>query len=125
MAPEMFNSEGHDRLADWWSLGILIFEMLSGCPPFSNEGIGHNVFEQILRGNIEWPDKIDPIAKDLIEKLLNKDCKKRLGAKGASEVKKHPWFNGLVICKTINEMLNVRSGLGSVIREKAQRSSGP
>lgn len=91
MSPEIVAGSGHDRTTDWWSLGILIYEMLVGCPPWS--GHDSHIFERILRGDIEWPDTIDPLAKDLIEKLLVKDRFTRLG--NAQAIKKHPWFSGV------------------------------
>lgn len=91
MSPEIVAGSGHDRTTDWWSLGILIYEMLVGCPPWS--GHDSHIFERILRGDIEWPDTMDPLAKDLIEKLLVKDRFTRLG--NAQMIKRHPWFCGV------------------------------
>jgi serine/threonine protein kinase len=94
MSPEIVAGSGHDRATDWWSLGILIYEMLVGCPPWSGHD-GH-IFERILRGEIEWSDTMDPLAKDLIEKLLMKDRFNRLGTVGGAQaIKRHPWFAGV------------------------------
>jgi serine/threonine protein kinase len=51
---------------DWWALGILIFEMLAGYPPFFDDN-PFGIYEKILGGKIEWPRQIDPLAKDLIK----------------------------------------------------------
>ena len=58
--------------------GILVYEMLSGYPPFFDDN-PFGIYEKILAGKIEWPRHIDPVAKDLIKKLLVQDRTKRLG----------------------------------------------
>ena len=78
---------------DWWALGILIFEMLAGHPPFfADNPLG--IYEAILRGKIEWPRTIDSLGRDLVKKLLNADRTKRIGnlRNGAEDVKTHKWF---------------------------------
>lgn len=62
----------------WLFLGILIYEMLVGYPPFYDEN-PFGIYEKILGGKIEWPRHMDPIAKDLVKKLLTNDRTKRLG----------------------------------------------
>ena len=64
---------------DWWTLGVLIYEFLSGCPPFYDEN-QYRVYEKILSAKIEWPRYFDSTAKDLIKKLLVTDPTKRLGS---------------------------------------------
>ena len=63
---------------DWWALGILIFEMLAGYPPFFDDN-PFGIYEKILSGKIDWPRQIEPLTKDLIKKLLVQDRTKRLG----------------------------------------------
>lgn len=58
--------------------GVLIYEMLVGYPPFYDEN-PFGIYEKILSGKIEWPRHMDPIAKDLVKKLLTNDRTKRLG----------------------------------------------
>jgi protein kinase X len=58
--------QGHNKAVDWWALGILIFEMLAGYPPFFDDN-PFGIYEKILSGKIEWPRQIDPLAKDLIK----------------------------------------------------------
>lgn len=58
--------------------GVLIYEMLAGYPPFYDDN-PFGIYEKILSGKIEWPKHLDPIAKDLIKKLLVQDRTKRLG----------------------------------------------
>ena len=90
LAPEIIECTGHDKAVDWWALGILIYEMLVGYPPFFDE----NPFltsQKILNEKIKWPRKMDASAKDLIEMLLERDKTKRLGSSssGAEDVKNH------------------------------------
>jgi len=96
LAPEIIQSKGHNKAVDWWALGILIYEMLVGYPPFYDDN-PFGIYEKILSGKIEWPRHIDPIAKDLLKKLLVQDRVKRLGnmKNGADDVKKHRWFKGV------------------------------
>ena len=73
-----FQSKGHNKAVDWWALGILIFEMLAGYPPFFDDN-PFGIYEKILSGKIDWPRQVEPLAKDLIKKLLVQDRTKRLG----------------------------------------------
>jgi len=97
LAPEIIQSKGHDKAVDWWALGILMYEMLAGYPPFYDEN-PFGIYEKVLSGKIDWPRHIDQIAKDLIKKLLVQDRGKRLGnmKNGTEDVMRHKWF------KTIN-----------------------
>ena len=74
----IFQSKGHNKAVDWWALGILIFEMLAGYPPFFDDN-PFGIYEKILSGKIDWPRQIEPLTKDLIKKLLVQDRTKRLG----------------------------------------------
>ena len=85
LAPEIIDCTGHDKAVDWWALGIIIYEMLVGYPPFFDE----NPFltsQKILNEKLKWPRRMDAAAKDLIEKLLERDKTKR---SGGEEVKNH------------------------------------
>ncbi|KAJ9073130.1 cytochrome c oxidase subunit 1 [Entomophthora muscae] len=93
LAPEIIQSKGHGKAADWWALGILIFEMLAGYPPFFDDN-PFGIYEKILIGKVHFPSHIDPYAKDLIKRLLAQDRSKRLGnlKNGPLDVKSHKWF---------------------------------
>jgi len=96
LAPEIIQSKGHNKAVDWWALGILVYEMLAGFPPFFDDN-PFGIYEKILGGKIEWPKSIDNLGKDLIKKLLVIDRTKRLGnmKAGAEDVKRHKWFKGV------------------------------
>ncbi len=91
LAPEVILNRGHDMCCDWWTLGIIIFEFLSGSPPFYDEN-QYKVYEKILGGHskIEWPRHFDSAAKDIIKKLLNSDPTKRLGSGNCGIVSQYP-----------------------------------
>jgi len=70
LAPEIIQSKGHGKSVDWWALGVLIFEMLAGYPPFYDEN-PFGIYQKILAGKIECPRQFDSRAKDLIKKIVN------------------------------------------------------
>lgn len=78
LAPEIIQSKGHGKSVDWWALGVLIYEMLAGYPPFYDEN-PFGIYQKILDGKVDFPKHIDSKAKDLIKKLLSQDRTKRLG----------------------------------------------
>ncbi|KAJ3432777.1 serine/threonine-protein kinase ypk2/ykr2 [Anaeramoeba flamelloides] len=102
LAPEILLDEGYTLAVDWWALGILIYEMLVGVPPFYAEE-QNDVYKMILKAKLKIPFYIRDDAKDLITKLLDRDPKARLGTKGAEEIKKHPFFSGLDWEKVYNK----------------------
>ncbi|XP_072769926.1 ribosomal protein S6 kinase alpha-4 isoform X2 [Nerophis lumbriciformis] len=101
MAPEIIRGKtGHGKSVDWWSLGILMFELLTGASPFTLEGERNSqseVSKRILRCDPPFPSMIGPTAQDLLKRLLVKDPHKRLGSgpRGAADIKAHTFFKGL------------------------------
>ncbi|PMD54642.1 Pkinase-domain-containing protein [Hyaloscypha bicolor E] len=97
IAPEVIKGCGHTSAVDWWTLGILIYEMLFGTTPFKGKN-RNATFANILRDDVPFPEhsgspQISNLCKSLIRKLLIKDENRRLGARaGASDVKTHPFF---------------------------------
>ncbi|KAG2180637.1 hypothetical protein INT44_003644 [Umbelopsis vinacea] len=96
LAPEIIQSKGHGKAVDWWAMGILIFEMLAGYPPFYDDN-SFGIYEKILAGKVMFPAHFDPYAKDLLKRLLVGDRSRRLGnlKGGAEDVKRHKWFRGV------------------------------
>ncbi|CAG8491661.1 12803_t:CDS:2 [Ambispora leptoticha] len=96
LAPEVIQSKGYSKAVDWYSLGVLIFEMLAGYPPFYDED-HMRLYEKIVAGRVRYPGFFDPVVKDLLKRLLTADLSKRYGnLKGGSEdIKQHNWFKGV------------------------------
>ncbi|XP_070299851.1 ribosomal protein S6 kinase alpha-4 [Salvelinus sp. IW2-2015] len=101
MAPEIIRGKsGHGKSVDWWSLGILMFELLTGASPFTLEGERNSqseVSKRILHCEPPFPSMIGAVAQDLLRKLLVKDPHKRLGSgpRRAEDIKTHAFFKGL------------------------------
>ncbi|OIW07442.1 hypothetical protein TanjilG_19283 [Lupinus angustifolius] len=93
MAPEIILGKGHDKAADWWSVGILLFEMLTGKPPFCG-GNREKIQQKIVKDKMKMPAFLSSEAHSLLKGLLQKEAGKRLGsgAKGIEEIKGHKWF---------------------------------
>ncbi|XP_076904664.1 putative serine/threonine protein kinase IREH1 [Bidens hawaiensis] len=97
LAPEILLGTGHGMSADWWSVGVILFELIVGIPPFNAED-PQTIFDNILNRNIPWPmipEEMSPEAADLIDQLLTEDPNQRLGARGTTEVKQHPFFKDI------------------------------
>ncbi|XP_064783777.1 ribosomal protein S6 kinase alpha-5 isoform X2 [Oncorhynchus masou masou] len=99
MAPEIAagGEAGHDMAVDWWSLGVLMYELMTGGSPFTVDGDNNShtdIAKRISKKDPPFPKDMGPLAKDLIQGLLIKDPKKRLGSgpDGAENVKKHPFY---------------------------------
>lgn len=96
LAPEIIQSKGHDKAVDWWALGILLYEMLVGYPPFFDES-PYKIYEKILEGKIQFPPWVDSRGKELIRGLLTLDKSKRLGSlkRGVEDIKRHQFYGGV------------------------------
>ncbi|GAM27189.1 hypothetical protein SAMD00019534_103640 [Acytostelium subglobosum LB1] len=102
MAPEVMLGNGHGKAVDWWAVGIVLYELITGFPPFSldpdnNSQNNLGSFLDSVRSNqpiIEFPNTFPRACKDLVSKLLDFNPKQRIGSTNdAIEIKSHPWFS--------------------------------
>ena len=99
-----------DRAVDWWSCGVILFEFLAGIPPFNAE-TPEKIFENIKGNLVPWQQinigyeegSITPVAKDLINKLLDPDYRQRFGRKGVKEIQQHRFFKGFLMVFFLKE----------------------
>jgi p70 ribosomal S6 kinase len=96
MAPEILLRIGHGRAVDWWSLGALAFDMLTGGPPFTSDSRKRTI-DKILKSRLALPAYLTVEARDFIKQLLKRHVDARLGAgtSDADEIKAHAFFKHL------------------------------
>ncbi|TFK26334.1 AGC/PKA protein kinase [Coprinopsis marcescibilis] len=97
LAPEIVSQQRYNKSVDWYALGVLIFEMLAGLPPYHQPEPNHiELYEKIMRGpkHIKWPLAFPENATDLIYRLMESDPSRRFGnlRQGAGDVFTHQWF---------------------------------
>ncbi|XP_043550649.1 cAMP-dependent protein kinase catalytic subunit alpha-like isoform X3 [Chiloscyllium plagiosum] len=93
LAPEIILSKGYNKAVDWWALGVLIYEMSAGYPPFfADQPI--QIYEKIVSGKVRFPSHFSSDLKDLLRNLLQVDLTKRFGnlRNGVNDIKNHKWF---------------------------------
>nr|XP_048688331.1 cAMP-dependent protein kinase catalytic subunit alpha-like isoform X1 [Caretta caretta] len=93
LAPEIILSKGYHKAVDWWALGVLIYEMAAGYPPFfADQPI--QIYEKIVSGKVRFPSHFSSDLKDLLRNLLQVDLTKRFGnlKNGVNDIKNHRWF---------------------------------
>ena len=96
LAPETLHRTGHGKAADWWSFGAIIYEMLTGLPPFYSKD-RQKLYNNIKFGELKLQPWLSDSAKDLFTRILVKDPMERLGSgeRDAEEIKEHPWFESI------------------------------
>jgi len=96
LAPEIIFSTGHTLGVDWWAIGVLLYEMVSGYPPFYDDNV-LELYRKITVGKYEFGKGLTSSLKSLVSGLLEQDITKRLGCtnEGPSAIKKHSWFSGV------------------------------
>lgn len=97
LAPELIRSKGHGKGVDWWALGILVYEMAAGFPPYCGDTAMHT-YKLILEGNLDFPKVVTSSAcRELVRRLLHPAVTKRLGClrNGGVDVRLHRWFADL------------------------------
>jgi protein kinase A len=93
LAPEIILSKGYNKAVDWWALGVLMYEMAAGYPPFfADQPI--QIYERIVSGRVRFPSHFSGDLKDLLRNLLQVDLTKRYGnlKNGVNDIKNHKWF---------------------------------
>lgn len=94
IAPEVFGNKGYGQEIDWWSIGVILFEMMVGYPPFFSDSPS-DTCQKIIKWekyfNIPTDAKLSPVAQNFIKSLVS-TCDKRLGNHGVEEIKKHQFF---------------------------------
>jgi protein kinase A len=93
LAPEIILSKGYNKAVDWWALGVLVYEMAAGYPPFfADQPI--QIYEKIVSGKVRFPSHFSSDLKDLLRNLLQVDLTKRFGnlKNGVNDIKGHKWF---------------------------------
>jgi serine/threonine protein kinase len=109
LAPEVLKGDGYGKAVDWWSLGILLFEMLTGLPPFYSENT-NLMYKKIMYSDLVFPEDMAPTAQNLLTGLLERDASKRLGSgiaggSGAQEIKDNVYFKDISWSKLYNKQI--------------------
>jgi len=95
LAPEIIKNSGHGRGVDYWALGVVCFEMLTGLPPFYQaDGRSEQTLQRILKEKPKFPASFPREARSFVMALLERDSSKRLGCleNGVQDIMTHPWF---------------------------------
>lgn len=91
MCPEILKREGHNHMVDYYTLGALLYEMLTGLPPFYTNNKSE-MTKRILESELTYSSSLSPLAVSLIARLLERNPQKRLGSqRGMEEIKAHEW----------------------------------
>jgi protein-serine/threonine kinase len=100
IAPEIFKRKPYDKSIDWFSFGVVLYEMLTGQLPFN---IKNEEFDESKYKNVKYPEKISPEAKELIEKLIEIEPEKRLGYNSSDEIRNSAFFKEVDFEKVYNK----------------------
>ena len=104
LAPEIILNKGHGLSVDWWTLGVLLYEMICGVDPFADDD-PMKVYENILERNIQFSSHFDDKSKSLIKHLLEPDLSRRYGnlKNGVNDIKNHLFFKSLIWDKLLRQ----------------------
>lgn len=95
LAPEILEEESYGKSVDWWALGVVLYEMLVGRPPFGPTSNMEKLFQNILSQPVNYPQSLSPPARSLLSSLLQRDYLKRIGCgpEDGEEIKEHEFFS--------------------------------
>jgi len=102
LAPEVLEGKGYGKAVDWWSFGTLMYEMLTGLPPFYCEDV-QQMYTKIMTAELETPDTVSAAAADLLSQLLDRNPETRL--QDPPLIKKHPFFAPLDFDRLIKKQI--------------------
>mmetsp|Transcript_1930 Transcript_1930/g.2658 ORF Transcript_1930/g.2658 Transcript_1930/m.2658 type:complete len:595 (+) Transcript_1930:77-1861(+) len=109
LSPEVLNRQGHGTAVDWWNLGMVTYEMLTGLPPWYTTD-RDKLFEALRSAPLKFPMSVNRTAALFIQALLNRNPNDRLGAGGGVEVRSHTFFNVIdwnaLYCRKITPPFN-------------------
>ncbi|KDO24420.1 AGC protein kinase [Saprolegnia parasitica CBS 223.65] len=91
LPPEILDRVGHGTSVDWWALGMVLYEMLTGLPPWYTRN-RQKLFDRVRNAPLTFPDYVSAPAQSLIAGLLNRNPTERLGNKSAKDIQVHPFF---------------------------------
>ncbi len=94
LSPEVLDRQGHGTAVDWWNLGMVTYEMLTGLPPWYTTD-REKLFDRLRHAPLKFPFYVNRPAASFIQALLNRNPIERLGSSGGSQVKNHPFFSSI------------------------------
>lgn len=94
LSPEVIDRHGHGYAVDWWSLGMVTYEMLTGLPPWYTQD-REKLFENLRSAPLKFPMSVARTPALFIQALLNRNPLKRLGSNGGEEVMRHAFFSSI------------------------------
>lgn len=110
LSPEMVQNEPHGPPVDVWAMGVLLYEMIAGRPPFAAGNNQMKAMERIMKVELLFPSHVSPLPKDLISKLLVRAPEKRLSLQSAAE---HPWVCHYVPDARVDRRTSIEAAGGS------------
>jgi len=102
LAPEVLKGKGYGKAVDWWSYGSLIYEMLTGLPPFYSQDV-QEMYRKIMTDKLKFPANMSDDSKALLEGLLQRDIGERL--KDPNKIKEHPFFKTIDFTALYNKRI--------------------
>ena len=131
IAPEVLMNVGHGRAADWYTLGIFLYELMVGRPPFMHQDT-YEVFKMTLRERIPYPSWLPESAKSIIKHLTKHDLSKRFGnlLNGSKDIRNHRFFKGVNFAELESQKVSPpymppikNSKLSELLRKGGQKHS--